>query len=189
MKIALFGTSADPPTIAHQEIVAHLATKFHLTLIWAADNPFKQHGADLDTRSNMLELLVAEIDRDLASRIKVDRRLSYRYTIDTITTVIDRYPDSELTIVIGADLITQLPTWYRASELINLVNILILPRNDREIDPDKLKQLTNFGAKVEIDRFLPTPVSSTAIRSGETDRGVTPAIANYIHNYRLYQSA
>ena len=48
MKIALFGTSADPPTIAHQKIISWLGSQFDRVAVWAANNPFKVHGAALE---------------------------------------------------------------------------------------------------------------------------------------------
>lgn len=48
MNIALFGTSADPPTRGHGKILTWLAQHYDQVAVWAADNPFKQHQASLD---------------------------------------------------------------------------------------------------------------------------------------------
>ncbi|NEQ41665.1 MAG: nicotinic acid mononucleotide adenylyltransferase, partial [Okeania sp. SIO3I5] len=42
-KIALFGTSADPPTAGHETIVRWLSQNFNKVVVWASDNPFKSH--------------------------------------------------------------------------------------------------------------------------------------------------
>ena len=42
MKIALFGTSADPPTAAHQTILQCLADHYDQVAVWASDNPLKK---------------------------------------------------------------------------------------------------------------------------------------------------
>ncbi|NJM46313.1 MAG: nicotinic acid mononucleotide adenylyltransferase, partial [Alkalinema sp. RU_4_3] len=41
LKLALFGTSADPPTLGHLAIVNYLSAKYDRVAVWAADNPFK----------------------------------------------------------------------------------------------------------------------------------------------------
>ncbi|MEY2856531.1 MAG: nicotinic acid mononucleotide adenyltransferase, partial [Cyanobacteriota bacterium] len=52
--IALFGTSADPPTIGHQTILQWLSQHYDRIVVWASDNPFKQHQTPLKFRSEML---------------------------------------------------------------------------------------------------------------------------------------
>ena len=56
-KIALFGTSADPPTKGHQAIIKWLSKNFEKVVIWASDNPLKNHQTFLEKRSKMLSIL------------------------------------------------------------------------------------------------------------------------------------
>lgn len=41
-RVALFGTSADPPTVGHQAILRWLSEHYDQVAVWAADNPFKK---------------------------------------------------------------------------------------------------------------------------------------------------
>ncbi len=197
MQIVLFGTSADPPTVAHQEIIRWLALQFVATdtqqknrvAVWAADNPFKVHGASLAQRTQMLELLTAEIDPSISQRIQVYPNLSSRRTIETLTTAKEIWNDAEFILVIGADLVEQLPHWYRIHELLTQVKLLIIPRDGSEIQPDRLKILTSLGAEISIAPITTPPISSTIIRaSSATIQGITPAIAKYIQAHKLYQT-
>jgi cytidyltransferase-related domain len=61
-KIALFGTSADPPTSGHQAILFWLSQRFDKVVVWASDNPFKNHQTLLEHRMAMLSLLIEEIN-------------------------------------------------------------------------------------------------------------------------------
>ena len=61
-KIALFGTSADPPTAGHQTILKWLSQQYDLVVVWASDNPFKDHQTNLYNRTEMLNLIIQEID-------------------------------------------------------------------------------------------------------------------------------
>ncbi|MEQ8959290.1 MAG: adenylyltransferase/cytidyltransferase family protein, partial [Coleofasciculus sp. C2-GNP5-27] len=60
--IALFGTSADPPTAAHQTILQWLSKHYDKVAVWASDNPFKSHQTSLEHRKRMLEVLISEIE-------------------------------------------------------------------------------------------------------------------------------
>ena len=168
MKIALFGTSADPPTIAHQEIISWLASQFvdaaspqeNRVAVWAADNPFKIHGASLEQRSQMLELLIEEIKPSVSKYAQVYRSLSSQRTLETLITARQIWHDGEFTLTIGADLVTQLPRWYGASELLAQVQLLIVPRIGNQIELSDLDILTDLGAKIEIAPLATPPISS-----------------------------
>jgi nicotinate-nucleotide adenylyltransferase len=187
MKIALFGTSADPPTIAHQKIINWLADKFDAVAVWAADNPFKLHGATLEQRSQMLELLIAEMQLPLNQKAKVYRELSSQRTLESLITARSIWPDSEFTLTVGADLITQLPQWYRVSELLNQVELLIVPRTGNQIEPIDLQRLTDLGATILIAPLSTPAISSTTIRTSRSIVGMTPSVATYTQHHHLYQ--
>ncbi len=186
MKIALFGTSADPPTIAHQEIISWLGSRFDCVAVWAADNPFKIHGASLEQRSQMLELLIAEIDPIISQHAQVYRKLSSQRTIETLATAKTIWQDSEFVLTIGADLITQLPQWYQAKQLLSQVELLIVPRIGNQIDSTGLQRLTDLGAKITIAPLATPQISSTIIRTSHSIQGLTPKVATYIHQHNLY---
>jgi nicotinate-nucleotide adenylyltransferase len=186
-KIALFGTSADPPTIAHIEIINWLATQFDIVAIWAADNPFKTHGATLEQRAQMLERSIAEIDPNLQQHTQVYRQLSHQFTFETVQIARSIWGhQAEYTLTIGADLITQLPKWYRIEELLAGIKIIIIPRHGSKIEPADLKTLERLGAHLTIAPLETPPISSTEIRNQTTDRGLTPRVASYINHHHLY---
>jgi nicotinate-nucleotide adenylyltransferase len=188
MKIALFGTSADPPTIAHQEIISWLASQFDRVAIWAADNPFKTHGADLEQRSQMLELLIGEIEPEIREHAKVYRCLSSQRTLESLMTARKIWCDSEFILTIGADLITQLPTWYRSRELLSQVKLLIVPRMGTQIESTDLQKLADLGAQIAIAPLSTPAISSTAVRNSHSIQGLTPKVATYIQQHHLYSN-
>ena len=187
MQIALFGTSADPPTIAHQEIISWLGSQFDSVAVWAADNPFKTHGASLEQRSQMLELLIAEIDSSVSKHAEVYRELSSQRTLETLITARSIWPEREFILTVGADLITQLPEWYRVRELLSQVRLLIVPRTGNQIEVTDLQALVNLGAQIEIAPLSTPPISSTVIRNSHSIVGLTPRVAAYIQQHQLYQ--
>ena len=60
-KIALFGTSADPPHLGHQSILSWLAHEFDQVAVWAADNPYKADQSPIRDRAQMLRLLITTL--------------------------------------------------------------------------------------------------------------------------------
>ncbi len=184
MKIALFGTSADPPTVAHQQILDWLSASFPLVAVWAADNPDKIHAATLGQRARMLELLVADLDHP---QVRVYQELSHRFTYKTLNFARQRWPTAEFSLVIGGDLVDQIDRWQGGLELIRRVELLVVPRPGWIIQPAALSHLTGLGGRVQLVTDLCTPaVSSTAIRQHIDQQGLTPAVAAYIDRLQLY---
>lgn len=185
-KIALFGTSADPPTSGHQTILKWLSQHFDWVVVWAADNPLKVHQTPLEHRSTMLRLLISDIEPS-AHNIGLYPDLSRSRTLETIELARTRWPDDDFTLVIGADLITQITRWYRVKELLQQVEILVIPRPGYEINTTGLETLKLMGATVAIANFKPPDVSSTAYREEKNSDALTPQVEAYIHSQKLYK--
>ncbi len=185
-KIALFGTSADPPTAGHETIVRWLSQNFDKVVIWASDNPFKSHQTSLEQRSTMLSILIENIDSN-KNNIFLYQELSSRRTLETVELAIKKWHDAEFTLVVGSDLVKQLPSWYQIEELLQKVELLIVPRKGittEEIDLQKLREL-NKGVKIA---SLEVPnVSSSAYREQGDEMTITPPIKDYIYRHKLYQ--
>lgn len=183
MNIALFGTSADPPTRGHGKILTWLAHHYDQVAVWAADNPFKQHHASLDHRNAMLQTLAEELKQDNISFLP---ELSYRRSIMTVAHAHEQWPEAELTLVIGSDLVAQLPSWYQSQDLLTQAKLLVVPRPGTPLSEDSLLPLQQMGAQVTVADMEGLDVSSTAYR----DRGLTnilsPAVEAYISRTDLY---
>ncbi|WGV26371.1 nicotinate-nucleotide adenylyltransferase [Halotia branconii] len=187
MKIALFGTSADPPTAGHQEILRWLSARYDWVAVWAADNPFKSHQTPLEHRAAMLRLLIANMDVPLHN-IAVEQDLSSWKTLETVEKAKFRWgKNAEYTLVIGSDLLSQLPRWYRIEDLLQQVQLLIIPRPGYAIDQSSLEAVQSLGGKTAIASLTGLDVSSTAYREQGDAQALTPPIIAYIHREHLYK--
>ena len=120
MKIALFGTSADPPTVGHKMIIEWLSQNFDKAVVWVSDNPFKYHETSLEQRSIMLSILIKNIESN-QNNIYLHQELSSRRTLETVELARKKWNDAEFTLVIGSDLVKQLLSWYQIEKLLQLV--------------------------------------------------------------------
>jgi len=187
MRIALFGTSADPPTAGHQEILRWLSERYDWVAVWAADNPFKSHQTLLEHRAAMLRLLIADMDAP-GHNVAVAQDLSSWRTLETVEKAKQHWgEDAEYTLVIGSDLINQLPRWYKIEDLLQQVQLLIVPRPGYAIDETSLEAIKKLGGKIAIATLTGLDVSSTAYREhGDTEALIAPIVA-YIHQQHLYK--
>lgn len=186
LSIALFGTSADPPTAGHQQILNWLSYQYDQVWVWASDNPFKQHQTPLGHRAAMLDLLISDIHPPRAN-IHCDQRLSHPRALVTVERAQQRWPHSTMTLVVGADLIAKVPSWYRASELLQQVKLLVIPRPGYTITTDDIQHLQAKGGEVAIADMTGLPVSSTSYRQAHDPNAITRPVQAYIHQQHLYE--
>ncbi len=186
-RIALFGTSADPPTAGHQAIISWLSERYDWVAVWAADNPFKSHQTPLEHRGAMLRLLIEDIDLPQYN-IGFHPELSSYRTLETLEKAKELWgADANFTLVIGADLVNQLPRWYRAEDLLRQVQLLVVPRPGYAVKDVDLQQLRQLGAEVVLADLTGPDVSSTAYRENGDTHALTPPIEAYIHREHLYE--
>ncbi|MEB3359363.1 MAG: nicotinate-nucleotide adenylyltransferase [Synechococcales bacterium] len=184
-QIALFGTSADPPTAAHQQILKWLSYHYDRVLVWASDNPFKTHQTPLEHRATMLRLLISDLEPPRPN-VVLDQALSSPRALVTVQRSQQQFPEANFTLVVGSDLISQLPTWYRVETLLQQVKLLVVPRPGHPLAADALGGLRQMGGDVAIADLTGLPVSSTAYREAGDTTGITPPVEAYIHREQLY---
>ncbi len=183
--IALFGTSADPPTVGHQAILKWLAEHFDQVAVWASDNPFKAHQSSLPQRQEMLRLLIRDT-QSLSQNVALYPELSDPKTLTTVQRAHQRWPDAEFTFVIGSDLVPKLLQWYQIEAVFSQVELLVIPRPGYPLEAQDLQQLSGQGAEVAIADFTGPDTSSTAYRDQGNWVGLTASVKAYIHQEGLY---
>jgi nicotinate-nucleotide adenylyltransferase len=182
--IALFGTSADPPTAGHQAILTGLAQQFDEVAVWASDNPFKSHQTPLEHRERMLQLLIEELPQ---RNVHLYEELSHPRALITVDRARMHWVNAELTLVVGADLVAQLPRWYQVEDLLHQVKLLVVPRPGYDLSKTALLPLRQMGATVAIADLAAPAVSSTAYRECSDLEVVPPPVQAYIHQEQLYK--
>lgn len=189
MRLALFGGTFDPPHVGHLLAASDAFEALELDrLIWipAGRQPFKDqdvHGAPVQ-RAEMLDAMIAGDSRFAVDRLELERE-GLSYTVETLTEYARRHPTARRFLLIGADLVDQLPTWREAERLPTLAEIVVLERES----PVERAPAPFVAARVPTRRI---DVSSTEIRmrirSGRSIHGfVTDAVARYIAASGLYR--
>ncbi len=154
--IALFGTSADPPTTGHRKLLEGLLQLYPRVLTWASDNPLKQHAAPLAARQALLEALVKAIGEP---RLQVAQDLSSPWAVETLERARRRWPGCEPVFVVGSDLLPQMRHWREARRLLHGLRVAVVPRRGWPLLAGDRQWLERLGARVEV---LPLEIPATA---------------------------
>ena len=207
MNIALFGTSADPPTTAHRTILIWLAQHFEQVAVWASDNPFKNHhstggghAVSLNHRQTMLKLLVEDLQPTYAN-VQIWEDLSDRRSLISLQRAQQRWGTApEYGLIIGSDLIEQIPRWYEVKQLLKQVTLVIFARPGYPLTSDSLGLIESLGGRYRLvteDRLteinqipkmspLTPSVSSTHFRQTKDHTIIPKVVQTYIDQQKLY---
>ncbi len=169
--IALFGTSADPPTLGHEAILSELTKIFPKVITWASDNPDKKHQIPLLKRTELLRILVKKISHP---KLELVQELSSPRTIHTLRKALHIWPEASFSFVIGSDLAVQIPKWLHAKSILNKAKIAIAIRDGWPIRDRELKEIKKLGGEVELLPFM-VPKSSSSNFRKKPQEGLIPS--------------
>ena len=139
----------------------------------------------LNNQCLLLLLTIQEINSP-RNNICLHPELSSPRTQETVERAKLMWGDADFTMVIGSDLVTQLPRWYKIELLLKQVKLLVVPRPGYPPEEIDLTQLRRMGAEVAIASLTGPNVSSTAYREKGDTEALTPPIEAYIHREHLY---
>jgi nicotinate-nucleotide adenylyltransferase len=189
IQIALFGTSADPPTIGHEMVLNWLSKMYDFVVVWAADNPFKEHQTSLKHRAMMLDMLGKSVS-NRRGNIILEQDFSSPRTIETLRLAKKKFAHTvRLTLIVGSDLLLQLPNWYQVDELLKEVKLLVIPRPGYPIDESNLETIRQLGGTIEISDYTGLNVSSTSFRETGDMEILPKCLVSYINEQHLYTNA
>jgi len=182
-KVALFGTSADPPSNGHKKIIEELSRIYNFVISYASNNPYKKHSENLYFRSLLLKTLINDFNNP---NISFDQDLSSPWAISSIRKCKTKYNFIDIDFVIGSDLLDEIIVWKNINELFKEANLLIIPRKDYPIKEKSLKLIKELNGKFRISLFKIPKISSSIIRENIHYSGLPECLIPIIKKNNLY---
>ena len=184
-RIALFGTSADPPTIGHKKILEELSNIYSSIITYASDNPQKKHKENIFFRKLLLETLIKDINNP---KIIFNQKISSPWAIESIEKCKKIYAFNKLDFVIGSDLITEIFSWKNFDKIIHEVKLLIIKRDGYPIESNTLKMLETHEVIFEICTLNIPNISSSMVRLNNNYSDLPKSLIDIIKRNNLYES-
>ena len=184
-RIALFGTSADPPTIGHKKILEELSNIYSCVITYASNNPKKKHKENIFFRNLLLKSLIKEINNP---KIIFNKKISSQWAIESIKECKKIYAFSKIDLVIGSDLITEVFLWKNFDKIIKTVRLLIIKREGYPIESNTLTMLETKKVNFEITSLNIPNISSSMVRLNSNYSDLPESLIDIIENNNLYES-
>jgi nicotinate-nucleotide adenylyltransferase len=131
MDVALIGGSFNPPHVGHLFAAHFVRATEPVDAVWlvpADHHPFGKQLAPFEDGLRMCELLctdasgwlqVSDVEHTLGGQGR---------TVDTLRHLAVRFPDVRWTLVVGSDIVPDLPKWKEPDALRSLARLLVLNR-------------------------------------------------------------
>lgn len=200
MRIGIFGGTFNPPHKGHKRMALEMmkAASLDRILIMPTFTPPHKAAPDLASckdRFKMCELLFSE-DCFTVSDIEIKRE-GKSYTVDTVSELKRLYPDDELFLIIGSDMLLSFHKWYRYSDILSDVTLCVATREE-EISPKALSDYAKETLKLSEGDYILSEMSAMECSSTEVREKVknkenlsavlTDEVIEYIEKYELYSA-
>ncbi|AKF81389.1 nicotinate (nicotinamide) nucleotide adenylyltransferase [Myxococcus sp. MISCRS1] len=131
MQVALLGGSFNPPHVGHLMAASYVHATQGVDQVWLMpswQHPFGKQMEDFDHRIAMCEAMCRETSGWLrTTRIESEPGLTGR-TVDTLELLVARHPDVRWSIIIGSDILRDLPHWKDFHRIEAMSRVLVLYR-------------------------------------------------------------
>lgn len=199
MRIGIFGGSFDPIHLGHLIIAEQCRVASDLDQIWfvpCASSPHKPNGSHATDRQRkeMIELAIAGHDGFRLSTVELDRG-GVSFTVDTLKTFADSYPEDDLYFLMGDDSLESFSSWREPETICELASILIMNRPGAgEVDLSTIRTYFREDSVQEVQQ-VECPlidIASTDIRRRSKEqvsfRFLVPrSVERYIQTHKIYQ--
>jgi len=183
--IALFGTSADPPTIGHKKILEELSNIYDFTISYVSNNPNKKHRENISIRSHLLKTLIEDLDNP---KILFNQRLSSQWAVESIKKCKKIYEFNNLDFVIGSDLIKDIFCWKNFDKITDEVSFLVILREGYPVESNTLKMLETYKVKFKISTIKTPNISSSKFRLNLNSSNLPSSLIDIVKKNNLYES-
>ncbi|WP_033959765.1 nicotinate (nicotinamide) nucleotide adenylyltransferase [Psychroserpens jangbogonensis] len=184
MKIGLYFGTFNPIHVGHLTIANHLAEYSDLDKIWfvvTPHSPFKKKSSLLNDRQryemvyratkDYLKLEPSDIEFDLPQP---------NYTINTLTYLKEKYPDSKFALIMGEDNLKSFHKWKNYQLILDNHDIYVYPRISNGSTDAKF----NTHSKIKKVDAPIMELSSTFIRKSiKEGKNVRPMLPEYVWEY------
>ncbi len=189
----MFGGTFNPPHLGHVRIAQHFFNLLSLDKIIVIPANIPPHKAvpELASGADRLEMcrLTFALDGFEVSDIEL-KSGGKSYTYNTLKKIRRLYPDAQLYLIIGEDMLLTFNSWYKNEEILKMCTICSARREPGTPLAERLPpELKNAG--VIISEYEPLVLSSTEIRDSidnELFKGLplAPGVLEYIVSGGLY---
>lgn len=176
--VAVYGGSFDPPHIGHELVACYVLGTYEvdrLIVIPVNAHAFGKPLSPFKHRFRMCQIAFSHLNRTHISDIEA-RIGGVSRTAATLKALAQEYPGTQLRLIVGSDLISSLPKWHGAKEILSLAPPIVVQRMGHITQPSHpcMPEVSSSDLRNEL-------------RAGKSPTGrLNPRVLNYISENSMY---
>lgn len=170
MRIGIFGGTFDPVHYGHLIVAEQAREQAELDQVWFVLSARPPHKTDrpvtpFDRRAEMLSLALAgQEDHFRVETIEKDRP-GLSFTADTLDALDESHPNNDWFLILGADSVKDLPSWYHPERILARATVLVAARPGHTVwSAADLARGVGMDAKAVRLRVVDVPLIDIASR-------------------------
>ena len=182
MKLLLFGGTFDPPHNGHVHLLQNAIAAVgpdRVVVMPAGTPPHKAASATpARWRLEMCRCFLPLHENLVVSDWEI-KRAGKSYTVDTLAMLRREYPDAELFLCMGSDMLTSFTEWRDWQTILKSAALVVQSRTEGD-DPElqaAARALEPYGGRVIFTRAPAVELASSDVRAGRLPDGALPPLA------------
>jgi len=199
VRIGILGGTFNPPHLGHLVLAQEAYLRLSLDRVMLVPARIPPHKPVDDEPGVEHRLEMCRLAADGESWLNVSdlevQRPGPSYTVDTLEQLHSRTPDSELYLIVGADIAVGLPDWRDPGRVLSLATLSVAerPGTSRAAVEEAMENVPG-GERARYFEMLEIGISSTMlrdrVRAGQPTRYLMPdAVRSYIESNALYRGS
>ncbi len=203
MHVGVFGGTFDPVHVGHLVLAEQCREQARLDQVWFIPSARPPHKLDrplapFGQRVEMLNLAIAGHAAFRVNEVEKERP-GPSYTADTLDLLHQRYPETDLALILGADCLPDLQYWHDPARIVARATLLIAGRPGWTLwSAEELQTALRLPTADSIrqERVVMPQIDIASrdlrqrVREGRSIRYLVPrAVECYIVEHKLYREA
>ena len=198
MRIGIYGGTFNPPHMGHVHAAQEASRVLKLDQLLIVPDSVPPHkvlpegSPSNEQRLEMTRLAFGGVPGSVVSEIELQRQ-GKSYSVDTVRQIREQFPQAELFLLMGSDMLKILPKWREPETIMRFANIAVFARGDdgeQEIFDQMIPALKEkFDAEIVLIPLQPLQAASSDIRAdidSEAARLLPQQVLGYILREQLY---
>lgn len=129
--IAIFGSAFNPPSLGHQSVIERLTHFDKVILLPSYSHAWGKQMLDYDARCKLVEAFIEDLEQSNLELSRLEEEIAVGDEAITTFAVFEalekKYPDANLTFVVGPDNFLNFNKFFKAEEIMQRWQVLACP--------------------------------------------------------------
>ena len=157
MKVAFYLGSFNPPHYGHLTVINEAFRNFgmdRVVVVPAMHNPTKKDKpAPFDIRCSWLERICDKFEDDVEVDRIEEEMIPPHYSYATLHALRNKYCNHETYLLIGEDLVNEIPDWMNGEQIIKDWDLLVVDRSANSLSSSEFRK-----SPILFNSFIPTEI-------------------------------